>query len=249
MNAPAVLLTLQDIIRLKEDYEADARLLEELPARIKHKKKKFDAALLFAPPGWEEILRRLEPSEPPLIAEDDEKAQADVEDAQDGPQTRKKWTTELVRLLDAAESGITRQEALAKLKASGMAGSEGDKGFYGAIAKLEFRGQLVKVGNMLYSPPVLAKLQAEGKVPRHDPETLVRPNGSAMAALAVLKDHPEGLDANALRTLVGSRPGAAASILRHHHYIYNVLGTLLDQKSIVKEGEIYKLAIKGGAGQ
>lgn len=248
MNAPAVLLTLKDIVTLKEDYEADVRLLEELPARIKLKKRKYEAALFFAPPGWEEILRNMELPEP-APADDDDDAHPDAEGGQDGPEKRKKWTTELVRLLEASESGITRQEALAKLKASGLAGSEGDKGFYGAIAKLEFRNQLVKVGNMLYAPLVLAKLQAEGKVPRHDPETLVRPNGSAMAALAVLKDYPEGLDANALRTLVGNRPGAAASILRHHHYIYNVLGTLLDQKSIVKEGEIYKLAIQGGSGQ
>src|SRR5665811_240951 len=49
---PPALLTVEGVIRLKADYEADVKLYEELPARIKSKKRLFEAALLFAPPGF-----------------------------------------------------------------------------------------------------------------------------------------------------------------------------------------------------
>lgn len=253
------LLTLEGIVRLKADYEADVRLLEELPARIKLKKRKYEAALLFAPPGFDPDAVALRPAEtsahavaptavnaefdPPMVlvphkAEPEFDLVAPIHGDQEA-EGRLTWIGELARVLDAADRGLSHQEVLTILKQTelGQRVSTGEKGFYNAVLRLEKRGGLVKNGGLLYSPKLVEAMKARGEtLPDVSIETRRRQGGSASVVMEVLRDaYPDGLDASQLRDEVAKKPGVPSSIGKHTHYIYNVLSTLMGQGEVVKD--------------
>lgn len=273
MNAPLVrtddlsspLLTVADILRLKADYEADARLLEELPARIKAKRRKYEASLFFAPPGFDAdalvvvepvtvesgvfalfpstnssdtIATNVEFPEPPAEVQED----TPPDESADGRIT---WAGELRRLLENESSGVSHQDVLERLKQTclGQRVSKGEKGFYNAVAFLEKKGALIKNGGLLYSPILVERMKQRGELlPEMSIETRRRAGGSAALAIEVFRMFPSGLDANAVRTEMAKLPGVSASVVKHGHYIYNVLGTLMGQGLIEKDAQgIYKL--------
>lgn len=237
------LLTVEDIFRLKADYEADVRLLNELPARIELKKRKYDAALLFAPPGFDPDAPSSPapaPSAEPDAPSEGEKQFELVpegEDEHDDQPGRVTWIGRLAKLLESADQGMSHQEALTRLKQTplGVRQSAGDKGFYNAVARLEKRGDLIKNGGLLYSRRLANEMAARGEaLPDVSIETRRRSGGSAAAALSVLRLHPDGLDAGRLREELAKLPGLPESLTKHSHYIYNVLSTLMGQGEITK---------------
>lgn len=251
-----VLLTVADIIRFKAEYEADVRLYEELPARIKQKKRRYEAALFFAPPGFDPnapvpapVVAPVpaplptpspEPSAPaacfelvsqPMIEEDADESEGEG---------RLTWIGELLRVLEAASRGLPHQEVLAMLKQTklGERVSAGEKGFYNAVARLEKRGQLIKNGGLLYSPKLVEQMRQRGEVlPDVSLEMRRRAGGSGTVVLEVLSEHPEGLDVQALRNEVIKKPGVPASLEKHTHYIYNVVATLIGQGAVTKDAQ------------
>ena len=259
-----VLLTAADILRLKADYESDVRLYEQLPARIKLKKRRFEAALLFAPAGFDPdaISAPMVPSAPVNTAVmatsvevptlEQEPASAPVDAAADlaaddekfelthasvESPSRITWIGELARVLDEADRGLSHLEALTMLKETplGEKPSAGDKGFYNAIARLEKRGDLHKSGGRIYSKKLVMEMEARGEpLPDVTIETRRRAGGTASVVIEILKTHPSGLDANQLRKVAADMPGVPSSMSKHTHYIYNVLGTLMGQGFIVK---------------
>lgn len=261
-NAP-VLLTVADIARLKAEYEADVRLLEELPARIKQRRRRYEAALLFAPPGFDPNSLNAPqaqaaapaPVREPVAAPSFELAspptssQEDMAEEETGP-GRLTWIGEVERVLIEAGRGLAHQQVLDILKATELGDrmSAGGKGFYNAVARLEHQGRLVKAGGLLYAAKTVDDMVARGEaLPDNTAEVRRRAGGSSSAVLEVLREHPSGLDVTQLREAVSKRPGVPESITKHSHYIYNVLSTLMGQGAIEKQGEIYR--IKGGASQ
>ena len=243
----SALLTVDDIVRLKIDYDADVRLYEELPARIKFKKRRFEAALLFAPPGFNP-----DAPMPALVTAPNPPESSPVENAApvfelaSEPMTKEDsagsggkltWIKAVSHVLETSERGLPHQEVLSKVKETklGEHSSAGDKGFYNAIARLEKRGELIKNGGLLYSKTLVEQMRAQGQsLPDMTTEARRRAGGSATVVLEVLRDHPEGMDANQLRDEVGKKPGVPASIAKHGHYIYNILGTLIGQGAVTK---------------
>lgn len=262
------LLTVDAILRLKADYESDLKLMEELPSRIKLKKKKYEASLLFAPLGFdpdvpvkkvaapiasivevpadEPLMSDLMPldkvSNPPLqLFAEDEGGSDDAGLAQG----RTTWTGELKKLLNKSSVGISHQYALTQLKETSLGErvSKGEKGFYNAVGLLEKQGFLIKNGGLLYSDKLVADMKARGELlPDVSIEMRRRPGGSGSAALEVLRANPDGLDAHTLRIEMSKMPSVPQSVTKHGHYIYNVLGTLMGHGDIEKDNEgIYKL--------
>lgn len=266
-----VLLTAADILRLKEDYESDVRLYEQLPARIKLKKRRFEAALLFAPAGFDPDAVSTEAAAAPVnspslvvqeattyvapasTASDHVAEPAAEPEAEDFQLThgsvdsgeRVTWIGELERILGESDRGLSHKEALAMLKetALGAKVSEGEKGFYNAVARLEKRGTLVKNGGRIYSKGLVMAMEARGEpLPDVTIETRRREGGTASVIIEILKLHPSGLDANQLRASAATMPGVPSSMSKHSHYIYNVLGTLMGQGIVVKGDDgLYRL--------
>lgn len=263
----STLLRVSDILRFKEDYESDMRLLEELPARIKLKKRKYEAALMFAPPGFDPDARpeksqtpevTASVAEPPSIVSPTVEPEEQATDEQPSfflaepveGTGRLTWSSGLMEVLDGATSGVGHQDALAKLKKTplGERVSKGEKGFYNAVANLEKRGKLVKSGGLLYSAKLVEKMKARGELlPNMSSEIRRRAGGAATVALEILKNHPEGLDANALRDELSKQEGMPASVSKHGHYIYNVLATLMGQGAVAKDAAgIYRFSEDNG---
>ncbi len=263
LDPKPALLTLADIVRYKREYDADVQLLEELPQRIKLRKRMYEAALLFAPHGFspdqiedEELITMpsagvREPIGPgpsgPLQAESPKLQNHDFElpdlvtsrenvqkkNAKKGKLT---WVGGLLQLLNNIDHGITHQDALEQLSATGLPASLGHKGFYNAIARLEKRSQLVKRGGLLYAPSVVKAIEDRGeKVPVA--EARHRPGGSASLVMQVLREHRDGLDGNQLRSLAGAMSDAPESMIKHSQYIYTVLATLIGQGKVEKNDQ------------
>lgn len=253
-SSPQSLLTVTDIIRLKADFEADVRLAEELPARIKLKRRKYEAALMFAPPGFDPnamVFKRSDvEQEAPKVAEQESvpalpATQTNGEQPQEQERKRMTWIGELSRVLDVSTRGLPHREVLETLKATELGGrpSEGDKGFYGAVARLEKKGRLVKNGGLLYSAKLVAQMKAQGEeLPDMSLEARRRSGGSAAVVLQVLRESPDGMDAAQIRDAVGGLPGMPGSIAKHAHYIYNVLAPLIGQAEVTKDAQgIYRV--------
>lgn len=243
-----VTMTADDILRLKADYEADVRLYEDLPARIKLKKRRFEAAMLFAPDGFDPNAPadQTQAPVPPPVATTPPSPQpapavpveANEFELAREPAERLTWVGELARVLNESSRGLSHKEALAMLKATplGDSASTGDKGFYNAVFRLEGRGQLIKSGGLLYSKKLVDEMKARGEyLPDVTTETRRRAGGAATMILSVLKSNPEGLDGNELRKQVAAMPGVPSSMSKHSHYIYNILATLIGQGAVVKD--------------
>jgi hypothetical protein len=244
------------------------KLLEELPARIKAKKRKYEASLFFAPPGFDpdevpsapivqsaaplkedaRTTASVEQVDAPTTNPEMQlfPASPDEEDAGDGiAGGRITWFRELNRLLQDSPVGVSHQYALAELKKTSLGErvSQGEKGFYNAVARLEKKGLLIKSGGLLYSSKLVEEMKARGELlPDVSTEIRRRAGGSGTVVLEVLRANPQGLDANGLRSEMGKLPGISESIKKHTHYIYNVLGTLMGQGEIEKDAQgIYKI--------
>lgn len=261
------MLSGEAILRLKAEYESDLKLLEELPARIKLKKRRYEASLLFAPPGFDpdapikgepfiqsaldvavaskiesEVLQEHKAAGAPLNLFGEVQEPEEDDEALTGRIT---WAGELKGLLDSSPVGVSHKDALAKLKQTSLGErvSKGEKGFYNAVARLEKSGSLVKSGGLLYSKQLVEAMESRGEaLPDVSTETRRRAGGSAAVVLEVLRANPDGLNANDLRAKLAELPGVSQSITNHHHYIYNVLGTLMGQGEIKKDAQgVYKI--------
>lgn len=234
------LLTVAAVRALKADYEADLRLLAELPARVELKKRKLDAAMFFMPDGFDfEALEVHAPAVQPDL----------VEEPPAAPEApgRISWAGEMARVLASLEGGIAHKDLLATLKTTelGERVSPGDKGFYNAIGKLAERGLLVKHGGLLYHKDVADRIVARGvALPDLTIELARRKGGSASFVVEALGQHPKGLTAPDIKKIVGAREDAPKSLREHGQYIYNILATLMGNGTVTRRNGVYKLAKK-----
>lgn len=240
-NAPSpALLTVADVRALKSDYEADVRLLAELPARVEFKKRRLDAALLFMPPGIDLDLPEPEP-EPQIVAA--------PEEAPPPAETPGKpsWTSEMARILASQQGGMTHKDLQQAIRETdfGKQANPGDKGFYNAISRLSEKGVVVKAGGLLYHSDVTNRILARGEALPDLTIDLNRRAGSAGSLVVeVLGNYPKGLTAPELKKLVAAREDAPKSLQDHGQYIYNVLSTLMGNGTVLRKNGIYRLAKK-----
>lgn len=255
------LLTVATVRALRSDYEADVKLLAELPARIEAKKRRLDAAMLFVPPGTSLDGPELAMPVPQPVAKqvlelslapsDSEESTAGDEDRDDDDDEigesakRITWSSAMAEALAAADKGVTHKELLEKLVETplGSRRSNGDKGFYKAIARLKKVGAITQAGGLIYHKDVAARIiEKLGELPDAHAETNRREGGTASMVVRVLRQHPEGLVGPELKELVGAMPGAPKSLTGHSQYIYNVLAKLIGSGAVAKDGGLYRLA-------
>jgi hypothetical protein len=227
------LLTVESVRALKADYEADMRLLQELPARVEFKKRRLEAAMLFLPPGID--LDQQEPAadKPPDVGQ--------VEPY------KPSWTGEMARILSEQDGGLAHKDLLQAIRETefGKHAHPGDKGFYNAVGRLAEKGLLVKAGGLLYHRDVANRILARGEsLPDLTIELNRRAGSAGSLVVEVLSAHPKGLTAPELKKLVAAREDAPKSLQEHGQYIYNVLSTLIGNGSVVRKNGIYRLTKK-----
>lgn len=235
-------LPVQYIVDLKSELDADVRLLAELPRRIEERRRKLDAAMIFAPDGFD-LEAQVKRHEAKRRAVQESSVQEKKPIQQQPPkvaQAKATWVGEVARLLSASERGMTHQEILAALKETelGKSASAGDKGFYNAVARLAAREEIVKHGGYLYASNVFKALQDRGeKLPEDSGRAT---NGSGAIVRDILEKHPKGLSGPQLRDIMRAHPDAPKSMQKHPHYIYTILGTLIGSGAVTRREGIYR---------
>lgn len=251
-ESPPAYLSEEYILSIKKSLDAKRRLLEKLPAEIADLSKRFDAAMLFAPPDFDpdkaqenplETIRvvRLEPSVKPAIRKREMRPVTPAK-----PEKPIGWRKGLQALLDDANEGMHHQQLLKSARDKyKFPESVGEKGFYNAIAKLINAGTVIKHGNILYAVSVFKQKQEADELPRV-PETQRRNGSSAELIRKLLLTRPDGLTGPELRKILSAMPDAPKSLREHGQYVYNILGTMMGIGEVVKENRIYRLTVEGG---
>jgi hypothetical protein len=256
-------LSAEYILGLKAEVDRLRKLWAELPAIIDKRQKLYEAALLFAPEGFD-------PDAPvqsvEAYAQGGEEVEED-EEPEDGKSAdhfsldvgetaefallpvehhspKATWVSAVREVLTLVEKGVPHKELLALIRQTypGLPVSNGEKGFYNAVFRLTERNELVKHGGLLYAASVVQAMEARGERLPEAAEHQVRRGSSGEIVLEVLKANPDGLTGPDLRKAVSEMPSAPKSLREHGQYIYNVLATLIGTGVVVKNGAIYKLA-------
>jgi hypothetical protein len=240
------------------------RLLAELPALIEQDRKLYEAALLFAPDGFDPAVTaptaetpseaperqlNLPAIKPPAKRIVIKRVPAKTKRAKVVKKKQASWKTLVVQEAEGAERGLSHKSLLSAIRAKhAMPVSAGEKGFYNAVAKSIHDGSLVKRGGLLFSPRVVLLLERRGEKLPEDGQVVHRAGGSALVTQRVLAQHPEGLTGPALKKLVAAEPDAPKSMREHGQYIYNILGTLMGSGAVVKKENLYYLVQAQGGG-
>lgn len=234
------------ILSIKHELDEKTRLYEELPAQIEELVKRFNAAMVFAPPGFDPAkpLEAKPPEAQTTVAPRPIVASAPKKPTPAKPPVAEKpigWRRGLQILLEEQKEGMTHQALLKEARAKyQLPASEGEKGFYNAIAKLVNAGSVVKYGFLLFTAANYAQKERAGDLPPL--ESAQRKVGtSADLIREVLKKKPDGLTGPELRKIMASIPEAPKSLRDHGQYIYNILGNMMGAGDVVKENSIYRL--------
>jgi len=238
-------LSAEFILDLKHELEADMRLLEELPGRIELKKKRYDAALLFAPVGFNPDaipVKRVSAKIEEIPATQEFLPANHVDVNVENPS----WTRAIQTVLDNSDRGISHKELLSQVRSKYpmMPASNGEKGFYNGISKLSEREALVKHGGLLYSSNVVNLIKARGESLPDEPDIQIRSGSSGELILSLLGKNLAGLSAKDLKNLASKNPDAPKSLTEHSQYIYNILATLIGSGLVVKQDGLYRQATK-----
>jgi len=239
------LLTMADIRKLQSELEEDERRLAELQVTIPEKKKRLEAAMFFAPQGFDTIgksRKAIAPKKKKRRANGRGKSAARRRTAS---ANRITWASEIRRILNASSKGLPYKEVLeqAKMTALGQRDAPGDKGFYGAIAKLSKNEEIVKHGGLLYCRKLADKLKANGQIlPGMEADVRRRSGSGGTLVVNVLSEHLNGLTASELKKVLAGMPNAPESIRAHGQYIYNILGTLMGAGTVTRENGVYRLS-------
>lgn len=237
------LLKLEDVIRFKVELNDAVRLYQTLPDKIARLEKRLEAALMFLPEGTNLDLLATAPGP----KQDDAKPDPSKPGFHLAPpeQRRLTWIGETERVLKAVGRGMEHQELLVELNKTELSErpSEGDKGFYNAIARLAEKGDLIKFGGYLYAGDVYKQLVDAGVKLPINPDK-VRAGSSASLVLDAIDAHPEGISGPDLKRALAKLEDAPSSFREHTQYVYNVVGTLIGKGIVVKDGDLYKRAKK-----
>ncbi len=152
------------------------------------------------------------------------------------------WSSGVLEIINQSERGLTYPEILERAIQTvlGKRRSEGDKGFYKALANLVANGEIVKSGKTVYSRSLAEALRARGE-PLPDAESA--PRGTKGLVIDLLGKSPSGLTGPNLKAALIADRNAPESIRKHDQYIYTVLKQLIDARSISKtEDGVYRLS-------
>lgn len=253
-------LSAEYIYRLIAERAEKRALLERLPNELSDLEKLIDAALLFAPPGFDPSKRAsptaVAPAEsqatPPVVAP----KRTDVGMVKVIPRAKTKtfpagkigWGKAILSILQSAGRGFTHKEviALARQRYPLPVAREGEeKAYYNAVSKLTVAGEVVKHGNLLYAASAFRAAEKSGLLPEVS-SLIRRPGSSPELVMQLLREHPEGLTGPQMREIFGGMPHAPKSLFGHGQYIYNILAPMIGIGEVVRsEGGIYRLADGG----
>lgn len=254
MDTEATYLPEEYILGLKAAMDEKQRLLESLPKVIEALSKRFDAAMLFAPPGFDPNKSLVETRGPQPSRDRPASAKIGLKPlvvvrkpAKIAELKPLGWRRAILHVLTKERGGLPHRTIVARVREEfpHLPPSEGDKSYYSAVGKLMDSGTVVKHGNVIYTQEAMEEAKAKGTLPPIS-EVGRRSGSSAELILELLRGYPAGLTANDMRARLARIPGAPKSLYEHGQYIYGILGPMLGTQEVLKDGELYRLGSGGG---
>lgn len=212
-----VLLTLESVLRLREERDSVAREHEAIAKRLEALNAKLSAAALFMPPEMRAVL-----------ATDNEG------DEEGGDQNRgRKWAPTILSFLGESKYGLTTADIRQKLEGHPLEQDVGAYGgaLYNALRKMIGRGEITKNGDY-YCLPWQTK---PPNAPTHERGS-IRP-----AILRAISERGPIKSGDILTYLMNNDPAVANGMKRSTGAFYKSLSVLVHEGRIVKEGRLYRV--------
>lgn len=243
------LLTVASVRAMKADYEADERLLADLPARVAEKKKRFEAALLFVTEdqrtaifseSTEVVSEVVEIKEPlkPTIAELSPRRFVKSRNG------RPTWTGLIMQVIENATEGLTHDQIMVEIGRLNPAFSKelgrNTKPYYHAMSKLEARKEIERRAGYFYPPGLIHRLPRQGEELPQKPRAGLKEYTSAWFINHVLEGAKEGMTAHDIKEALKDEEGVTPKLTSNSSFIFNVLKALQVDGYVEKDEETKK---------
>lgn len=213
-----VLLTLESVLRIKDERDSIARQHEALGKQLEALNAKLSAAALFMPPEMQAALTTDGGGE---------------DDANGGGQSRK-WAPVLLGLLHESEYGLTTADLRERLEGHPLEKDIGAYGgaLYNALRKMVSKGELKK-DNDYYCLPWQAR----------PPNAVVHERGVMQPTiLQVIAEQGPIKSADIVQHIMDHGLAPANGMKRSTGAFFKALSVLVNQGKVIKEGKLYRLA-------
>jgi hypothetical protein len=213
-----VLLTLESVLRIKDERDALARQHEAIGKQLDTLNAKLSAAALFMPPEMQAALA--------VDGGGDDEGNS-------GGQARK-WAPVLLGFLRESEHGLTTADIRQRLEGHPLEHDVGAYGgaLYNALRKMVSKGELNKDGDYYCLPwqtkPLSAPVQERG---------VMRPT-----ILQVVADRGPIKSSDIIQHILDHDLAPANGMKRSTGAFYKALSGLVNEGKVVKEGKLYRVS-------
>lgn len=212
-----VLLTLESVLRIKDERDSVAREHEALGKQLEALNAKLSAAALFMPPEMQAALA----------------ADGGGEDDASGGGHVRKWAPVLLGFLRESEHGLTTADIKEKLEGHPLEQDIGAYGgaLYNALRKMVSKGELKKDGDYYclswQTRPPDAAVHERG---------VMRPT-----ILQVIADQGPIKSADIVKYIMDHDLAPAHGMKRSTGAFFKALSVLVTQGKVIKEGKLYRV--------
>ncbi len=225
-------LSAEFILGLIAERDEKRELVDRLSAEIAALEKRIDAAMLFAPAGFNPAAPMPDVEGPPRP----QTRSSPLFVRWSGGDDKTTWREAILGVLATAGRGMSHKNVVAMARDRYVLPPVRDgeeKAFYNALSKLVHSGQVVKHGNLLYLASTYREADKAGALPAVGP-TARRVGSSAELVAGLLREHAEGLTGPQLRDHLRRVPDAPKSLWEHAQYVYNILAPMIGSGEVVK---------------
>lgn len=166
--------------------------------------------------------------------------------------TRVTWMGEVARILSEINGPVNYEILRSKIAEGPLSEKlrQTDKGLYGAVMKLQAKGDLIKDAGFLFSPSAYERFKSKVEAGTESvflpPAPVNRKAPLADTVREIIGNHKEGVDGGGIISALMGNPSFADSIKRNRTGAYNVLSRLLSRGEIAKRGKLYFLVGEAG---
>lgn len=154
-----------------------------------------------------------------------------------------KWIDAIRTWISAAPLGVTHPELRAQIDAHPALSTrftQSDKGYYGSIARLAAKREIIKHNGRLFTPDAFERFKGEvaaGKVEDEPPVTTAHsPMGEAILDI-VGRSAPGGILGKDIINELRRDPEFNAALTPHHTGAYNIIARLVKRNQILRRDD------------
>lgn len=158
----------------------------------------------------------------------------------------KTWTATIAKIVRSAARPLTYAEIRDELGKTHLAETlaRTDKAFYGALYKLEGRGNIIKYNGRIFSPAAHLKFMADVKAGRVEDIPYVssswQESPNEIAIHRLLAANPDGLTTRQITDSLLSNPPPDLKVTKNRNSLYNLLARERDRGNLeVRDGKYF----------